>query len=500
MPKSTLTLYGTLTAAETETRILRYMLLPYGEYGRTSAGLVKAEAGALELPALDGLQFNLQHDRWKPIGRFIELAETEAGLTCAVRVSQTTAGNDLLVEAADGLRTGISVEIAEAVIDDQGNLASGQLVGAGAVVDPAFPSAQLAAALNYTSTEGEPVPRSRLIADPLTPENTSKVQASLEAAAASATGGQTLTAQVTEPVQSFPQLLATAIRENDHSFLMQASGQVQGDALFAALANVPLEKNDHQHQYIGELWKARPSYGVLTPLFAGEELADFWIEGFDNPITNELRMQDYAGDPDEIGTITAPTITPFQEEAKHAAVGFNYSRKYVDFRRTAYIEAFIQSGLDYWENYMDLKLAQRMNATKTTLVANAPRADVDPVQTEIISGTMELRRRGGNADFAILGSSKYYDLATEKDRDKLVDPHKFFPTQIVDGRSFVPADAVIIGDSRSIRYWELGSGPIRVNALALATGQVQEALFGYWWTKTQDPRALIDVKPYTATP
>ena len=517
MPDSTLTLYGTLTATETETRILRYMLLPYGEYGRTSAGLVKAEAGALELPDLDALQFNLQHDRWKPIGRFTELAETEAGLTCAVRVSQTTAGNDLLVEAADGLRTGISVEIAEAVIDDQGNLTAGQLIGAGAVVDPAFPSAQLAAALNYTpNPEGEPtVPDSKpktaptidALDAPMTPDFMAQVLASLATTGAAPAAVQP-PAEVKEPTPSFPALLAAAVATGDTGKLQAISAQASGPSaiLSAALADVPVQKDDHQAQWIGELWKARATYGRMWKRFQTPELTDMWVQGFDNPVTNELQIADYAGSPAELPTITVPTITAFNEQVKRAAVAFNYDRANVDFGKQQFIESFIQSGFNYWDRYLDLKAAAMLIASATTLVAKTPRPDVDPAITEVISGMQRLIRLGGTPGSVYLGESKAYAIATEKDRDKLANisvsmglaEGTIESTAVIDASGLIGDNDVYVVDDRAASVYTLGSGPLRINALSLASGQISEALHGYYYTRVHDARAMLKVTPYVA--
>ena len=333
MTDSKITLYGTLTAADTDTRTLSYMMLPYGEYGRTNVGLVMATAGCLELPDLDTLQFNLEHDGRRPIGRFTKLAETEDGLTCTVRVSEVSAGNDLLIEAADGLRTGISVEIADPVIDDQGNLTAGRLIGAGAVVNPAFPSARLAASLNHnegalnmadSKTKITPPAGAQLDAS-ISQEQLTQLIAAMNGTPA-VPGA--LNGQVKEAKPSFPQMLAAAISSGDQSKLSAISAQASGPGAImnAALANVNVQQDDHQAQWIGELWKARATYGRMWNRFTNPELTDMWIQGFDNPVTNELKIADYTGAPTELPTITVPTIEAFNEQAKRAAVAFNYDR------------------------------------------------------------------------------------------------------------------------------------------------------------------------------
>ena len=502
----TLTLYGTLTAADTDTRILAYTLLPYGEYGRTNIGLVMASEGVLELPELSTLQFNLEHDKWRPIGVFTELTDTPDALTCKVRVSDVTAGNDLLVEAADGLRTGISVEISDPVIDDQGNLTGGRLIGAGAVVTPAFPSAQLAASLNH-HPEGDHL----MDDEDKTPTGgaaalTDDQLAQLIASLAGTTPVPGPLNPEHAPKENFPAMLAAAISSGDQAKLSAITAQSSGPAaiMTAALANVGTFKDDHQAQWIGELWKARPTYGRMWSRFQNPELTDVWVQGFDNPITNELKIADYTGAPTELPTITVPAITAFNEQVKRAAVAFNYDRANVDFGKTQFIESFIQTGFNYWDRYLDLKAAAMLTAGATPVAAKAPRPDVDPTITEVISGMQALLRRGGVPSTVYLGENKSYAAATEKDRDKLanisismgISEGTADSAALIDASGLIGANDVYVVDDRAASVYTLGSGPLRINALALATGQISEALHGYYYTRVHDATAMLKVTPY----
>lgn len=135
---------GTLLKASVASRVLEYLLLPFGEEGRTSAGRVTASKGSVTIPA-DHVVANIEHDRSRPVATSIVIDETEAGLVASFTVLPTAAGNDLLVEVEAGVRPGISVEIDNPVIR-AGKLLAGKLSGAGFVAQPAFPSALLVAA------------------------------------------------------------------------------------------------------------------------------------------------------------------------------------------------------------------------------------------------------------------------------------------------------------------------------------------------------------------
>lgn len=138
--------FGSLLTANKDNRTLTYRLLPYGEEGRTNVGRVTASAGAVTVPEdASSVLLNFEHDRTRPVGRAVAVGEDETGLRATFTIARTRAGDDLLEEAAEGLRAGVSVELDDPVIRG-GRLIGGTLSGAGAVVAPAFPSALLVAA------------------------------------------------------------------------------------------------------------------------------------------------------------------------------------------------------------------------------------------------------------------------------------------------------------------------------------------------------------------
>ena len=142
----TIKITGRVLTASTDDRTITGLLLPYGEQGSTSVGKVTAEPGALTIPEDPGdVHLNVEHDATRPIGKAVAIDERDEGLVATFRVAATRAGDDVLEEAREGLRACLSVEVDEPVIR-AGRLVGGRLSGAGAVVRPAFPSAQLVAA------------------------------------------------------------------------------------------------------------------------------------------------------------------------------------------------------------------------------------------------------------------------------------------------------------------------------------------------------------------
>ena len=103
-----LTFAAHITGANEATRQISGIVVPFGKTGNTSAGPVVFELGSIN-PDPKGVKFLLQHDAQRPIGKAIEFNVTPGGITGTFKVSNTTAGSDALVEAADGLRDGLSV-------------------------------------------------------------------------------------------------------------------------------------------------------------------------------------------------------------------------------------------------------------------------------------------------------------------------------------------------------------------------------------------------------
>lgn len=98
-----------IMGANEVTRQISGLVVPFGKTGNTSAGPVVFELGSISNPDPKPVKFLLQHDAQRPIGKAVEFQVTPGGITGTFKVSNTTAGSDALVEAADGLRDGLSV-------------------------------------------------------------------------------------------------------------------------------------------------------------------------------------------------------------------------------------------------------------------------------------------------------------------------------------------------------------------------------------------------------
>ena len=93
-------------------RIISGKIVPFGtEVGHTSAGAVIFERDSIKIHDSAKIKLLLEHDPKQPIGRALNFTTTDEGITASFRIAETTRGNDSLVEAAQDLRSGLSVGV-----------------------------------------------------------------------------------------------------------------------------------------------------------------------------------------------------------------------------------------------------------------------------------------------------------------------------------------------------------------------------------------------------
>ena len=145
----------TITAADSETRIISGRIVAFEEPANASTGKVIFAKGSIQ-PA--NVFLNLEHDRTRRIGKSIDvtLNENSNSIDARFKISNTTAGSDAIAEAMDGLRDGFSIELAvdEYVMEKDGTMRvlMGELTAVALVTEPAVRSARVS---DVAATEGE---------------------------------------------------------------------------------------------------------------------------------------------------------------------------------------------------------------------------------------------------------------------------------------------------------------------------------------------------------
>jgi HK97 family phage major capsid protein len=212
-----LTFAAHITGANEATRQISGIVVPFGKTGNTSAGPVIFEVGSINNPDPKPVKFLLQHDAQRPIGKAIEFQVTPGGINGTFKISNTTAGSDALVEAADGLRDGLSVgaQIDKYTIKDGVmHVTAAKIVEVSLVHAPAFSDAVV---LDVAASEAEADPDTIQEEDEVSEQPIATPEVEVEAAAAPVV-------QASSPIQTAPRLNITAA-----GYLEASIKQMTGD-------------------------------------------------------------------------------------------------------------------------------------------------------------------------------------------------------------------------------------------------------------------------------
>jgi phage head maturation protease len=142
-----------ITAADSNSRTITGRIVTFEETGNASIGKVQFAKNSIKAtPVL----LNLEHDRTRRIGKTLSIESNDQGIDATFKIAETTAGNDALVEAAEGLRDGFSVEVYfdeyETLKDGTVRILKGEMTGVALTSEPAIRSARVA---EVAATEGE---------------------------------------------------------------------------------------------------------------------------------------------------------------------------------------------------------------------------------------------------------------------------------------------------------------------------------------------------------
>lgn len=508
---------GTLLSASTEDRTLTYRLLPFGEPGRTSLGKVTVSAGVVQLPAdVTAMSANLEHDRTRPVAKFVSVTESDEGLDAVVRVLATSAGNDLLVEAAEGVRTGISVEI-DAPVIKAGALQAGVLDGAGFVTNPAFPSAQLVAA------DTAPEPKEPIVPDPIPTPTAPEPTATdpLKAAAPLSLGDvlKTKSAGVGLPKtveEVARRLTARAFEvgpEQAQRELVQANAEAR---LTAATGDILLTDADAaiEPTWLGEVWAKRTHRSKYASLFTPRPLTGPKAVGFVVTDTERGTVAPYAGAMAAIPTADFST-TPVEIDAVRYAGGNKVDRINVDFPNAAFWTAYYREQANNVSRNLDsaalTHLVTPANYTALTAGAVTGTTVIDKVIGGIVDGILAIEERSV-PDFALIPLTAYKELLMLRQQDILgylavslgldptdgrIEQFKIIPTTNTAIETASGDKKVLVGATGAQE--KFGERELRVETVNVGDGSVSTGLFGYFALHTGDAKSFqlvtIDTAP-----
>lgn len=539
---TTIKIAGRVMTASREDRTITGLLLPYGEEGRTNVGKITASAGCLTVPdPVSDVKLDIEHDLTRPVGRASEIVDTDVGLVATWSIARTRAGDDVLEEAAEGLRTGLSVEVEDPVIRG-GVLLGGVLTGAGVVVNAAFPSAQLVAAdageyvetvvvdstvvreseygtettTQHIETESvyQAAPPAEELPDEGDQASTGDVpDEETEALASEAEDNEgdepekeeemsesTLTAAATVPTGSLvaPKAPKSEPTLREVTAMMAAAFRSGGERkMLAALSDVVPANVDEMALpgWLGELWSGVAYQRRFIPLFDQKPLTNYELKGW--RWVTKPTVAAYAGNKGDVpsATIATESVTV---AAQRLAGAHDIDRKFRDFGETAFFEAYFRAMTESYARLSDLAVLDDVAAAATVVDAGTIPTGVAKGLVFIVDGALEVLDLG-TPSFAVVAKDLYRDilLTQESDALKYLNAALGFDAGTLEGNGFrivgtdqITAGSVLVGIRDAVTVHELGGVPIRVEAEDIAKGGIDEGVFGYYAVNVHDAEGL----------
>jgi len=139
-----LTFSASITASDSESRMIAGKIAPYGEVGYTSAGKVVFQEGSINIPNVDKVKLLMSHDNSKVVGRMRTVESKRDGMYASFAVSRSTAGSDAILLAQEQLMDGLSVGVEVSASEPKGDyllVTAATLREVSLVESPAFSSA-----------------------------------------------------------------------------------------------------------------------------------------------------------------------------------------------------------------------------------------------------------------------------------------------------------------------------------------------------------------------
>tara|TARA_R110000772_G_scaffold98951_1_gene198481 strand:+ start:2838 stop:4505 length:1668 start_codon:yes stop_codon:yes gene_type:complete len=540
---------GHLTASIAD-RIVTGLLLPFGEVGRTNLGKFKIPGpGIISIPKdVSVLQANLDHDQMEPVARILTATETPAGIVATFKVGENPEGDALLQEIEQGKITGklkaLSAEVKNVIIK-AGEAVAGALTGAAFVNQGAFPSARLMAAdtvddqtiaeveqdiqeVDVTTDSGT----IETIEDEYTDDNgdtwkrvitRTKV---VDGDVVTIDEHVELTPMVTEtapqPTQEVPPvdqplnarvpetLKASVTAEPKKSelsksdvFNMIATARSTGDRrMMAALEDVAITGEGAVGtatvvpQYVGELWSGRRFTRKVIPNLASAALTSTSVTGW--RFTTKPAVATWTGNKADVPS-NAPVAESYTVPLQRFAGAWDIAREFVDFGQTDVLESMMRYAVDSYAQQSDnYVLTTALTAVGAgTAVGTIPSGIAESL-VKLVRGALNVVNTGNALPtWAIVATDVYEELALIQTNNALeflsmslnLEGGSLENFRIVPHASLDAGD-VLVGAREAITVHELPGSPIRVNALDIAKGGVDEAVFGYVAARIDDVNGM----------
>ena len=258
---------GSLECSE-ERREISGKIVPMGtgEIGHTNMGGVVFEAGSIDVTDISKIKLLSQHDMKKPVGRMTAAEVRPDGIYATFKLSRSTGGNDALIQAQEGLVSGLSIgaEVISSKPSRDGHIvvSAAKLKEVSLVTEPAFKSAQV---LEIAAEEVIPAEPTQPESEPVVEETTTPVEAPAVEAAAVEAARPTVAAshyarERTAPISGAQYLEANikaALGDDEARRTVRAADD-------STSTNTGLTLPSHLNTFITDTFTGRPAFEAVT--------------------------------------------------------------------------------------------------------------------------------------------------------------------------------------------------------------------------------------------
>ena len=475
-----------------------------GEIGQTNMGGVVFEAGSIDVTDISKIKLLSQHDMKKPVGRMTAAEVRPDGIYATFKLSRSTGGNDALIQAQEGLVSGLSIgaEVIASKPSRDGHIvvSAAKLKEVSLVTEPAFKSAQV---LEIAAEEVIPAEPTQPESEPVVEETTTPVEAPAVEAAAVEAARPTVAAshyvkERTAPISSTQYLEASiksALGDDEARRTVRAADD-------STSTNTGLTLPSHLNTFITDTFTGRPAFEAAT---RGS------LAGIDGMSFTVPRLYTNASSAD-----VAPTVADTNEGSAPSETGMTsaydtieinkfsglqrVSFELVDRSSPAFMELMMAELRKAYEKATDAALLAAFVANGTTAATTA--ATAAGLQSFIsVEGAAAYKGTGGDfANKLVASTDQWAAIAGYADTtgralysaqgatqnasgnavatsvvggvlgtDLIVD-HNITTSGIVDNSAFLVAPS-------SVYTWESPTTQLRVNVLT--SGEIEINLYGY---------------------
>jgi HK97 family phage prohead protease/HK97 family phage major capsid protein len=467
-------------------------------------GGVVFEAGSIDVTDISKIKLLSQHDMKKPVGRMTAAEVRPDGIYATFKLSRSTGGNDALIQAQEGLVSGLSVgaEVLASKPSRDGHIvvSSARLKEVSLVTEPAFKSAQV---LEIAAEEVIPVEPTQPESEPQVEDITTPVEAPAVEAAAVEAARPTVVANLqvrerTAPISSAQYLEASmkaALGDDEARRTVRAADD-------STSTNTGLTLPSHLNTFLTDTFSGRPAFEAATRgSLAGIDGMSFTVPRlYTNASTADVAPTvadtNEGSAPSETGMTSAYDTISINKFSGLQRVSFEL----VDRSSPAFMELMMAELRKAYEKATDAALLAAFIADGTTAATTA--ATAAGLQSFVsVEGAAAYKGTGGDfANKLVASTDQWAAIAGYADStgralysaqgatqnasgnavatsvvggvlgtDLIVD-HNISASGIVDNSAFLVAPA-------SVYTWESPTTQLRVNVLT--SGEIEINLYGY---------------------